>query len=60
MNLLVWQKKEWCDSMDRDLYVVVLKEILERWEELGMTGKQKSQLESIALKISNQIKRGER
>ena len=51
MNLSVWQKKEWCDSMDRDLYVVVLKEILERWEELGLTGKQKSQLESILMKI---------
>lgn len=51
MNLSVWQKKEWCDFMDKGLYVVVLKEILERWEELGLTGKQQSQLESILMKI---------
>lgn len=51
MRLSIWLKKEWCDSMDRDLYVVVLKEILERWEELELTGKQQSQLESILMKI---------
>ena len=51
MNLLVWQKKEWCDSMDRDLYAVVLEEILKHWEELWLTGKQKSQLENILMKI---------
>ena len=51
MNLLVWQKKEWCDLMDRDLYVVVLEEMLKHWEELGLTGKQQSQLESILMKI---------
>lgn len=51
MNLSVWQKKEWCDFVDKDLYVMVLEEILKHWEELGLTGKQKSQLESILMKI---------
>ena len=46
--------------MDRELYLMVLEEIMKHYEELSLTGKQKSQLESVALKISNQIRRGER
>lgn len=39
---------------------MVLEEIIKHYEELSLTGKQKSQLESIVLKISNQVKRGEK
>lgn len=51
MRLSIWQKKEWCDDMDKDLYVMVLEDVIKRWEELGLTGKQKNQLEDILSKI---------
>lgn len=51
MKLLIWLKKEWCDDMDKDLYVMVLADVIRRWEKLGLTGKQKNQLEDILEKI---------
>ena len=42
--------------MDKDLYLMILNEVILHWEELGLSGLQKNQLESIVEKIESNRK----